>query len=88
MDWAHGGGRNIKRLVIEERNNLAITPDGNHIYTFLNFDITDEDCEIIAEIEVPDALIEKAFAFANLQKEFYAFKEDFDILLENEIEEM
>lgn len=80
MDWAHGGGYTVKRLVVEERDNLAITPHDNQVYAFTGFDLKD-GCEVIGEVEVPDELVEKALAFIRAKAEFDGLKDTFEALL-------
>jgi hypothetical protein len=81
MDWAHGGGYTVKRLVVEERDNLAITPHhDNQVYAFTGFNLKD-GCEVIGEVEVPDELVEKALAFVRIKAEFDGLKGTFEALL-------
>ena len=80
MDWAHDGGSTVKRLVVEEKNNLAITPHDNQVYAFTGFDLKN-DCEVIGEVEVPDELVEKALAFVRIKAEFDGLKDSFEALL-------
>ena len=68
MDWSHGGGHEIKRLVVEEADNIAITLAQNRVYVFTYFKLQDkttfpeQEPKVIGEIEVPDKLVEKALA--------------------------
>ena len=81
MDWARGGGGyTVKRIVIEGEDNLAITPHDNQVYAFTDFDIKG-GCKVIGEIEVPDELVEKAFAFVRTKAEFDGLKDTFEALL-------
>jgi len=79
MDYAHGGGSTIKRLIIEGENNLAITPHGDQLYAFAEYDL--KRGKIIGKIEVPDELVEKALNFVKSQEEFYKIKEEVETLL-------
>lgn len=80
MDKIHGGGFTVKRLVVEEANNLAITPHKNEVYAVIGFDLT-RNCQIIGEIDVPDELVEKALAFVLAKVEFDNLKDFFNTLL-------
>jgi len=79
-DLTHGGGYQVKRLVVEEKNNLAITPDDNQLYAIIGFDLRN-DYEVIGEVEVPDDLVEKALAFVRAKAEFDGLKGTFEALL-------
>ncbi len=81
MDWVHGGGFTVKRLVVEERDNLAITPHNNQVYAFTGFDLKG-NCEVIGEVEVPDELVEKALTFIRVKAEFDDLKGSFKALLD------
>jgi len=80
MDFIHDGGHYINRLVVEEANNLAITPHENEVYAFTGFDLKDEH-EMLSEVEVPDELVEKAVAFVRVKAEFDGLKDTFEALL-------
>ena len=79
MDYAHGGGSIIKRLVIEGENNLAITPHNDQLYAFTGYDL--KRGEVVEEVEVPDEVVKKAINFINSQNEFYKIKGEVEILL-------
>ncbi|OGY54040.1 MAG: hypothetical protein A3B15_00095 [Candidatus Buchananbacteria bacterium RIFCSPLOWO2_01_FULL_45_31] len=82
MDWIHGGGRKIKRLVVEEASNLAITLFDGQVHAFTGFNLKEEDgCEVIGEIEAPDELIEKALAFIRAKDELNGLKSQFEAWL-------
>ncbi len=59
----------ITRIVIEEKNNLAITPFGEEMFVRTGFEI-DDNCTIIREIEIPDELIEAALEFVQAKEKF------------------
>ena len=80
MDWVHGGGHTIKRLVVEEANSLAITPCDNQVYAFTNFNLKD-DYKVLGEVEVPDELVEKTLTFIRAKAEFNGLKDTFEALL-------
>ncbi len=80
MDWAHGGGYTAKRLVVEEADNLAITPHGNEVYAITGFNLKD-DHKVLGEVEVSDELVEKALAFVRAKAEFDGLRGTFKALL-------
>lgn len=80
LDFVHGGGRYIKRIIVEEKDNLAITPHNNEVYVFTGFNL--KKCEVLGEVEVPDVLVEQAHAFAKAKKEFDGLKGTFEAFLE------
>lgn len=82
MDFIHGYSYEIKRLVIESKDNLAITPHNNEILVFTGFKLSDG--EIIGEVEIPDELVEKALAFIKAKAEFDSLKSEFEALIDNE----
>jgi hypothetical protein len=80
MAWIHDASYNVKRLIVEGADNLAITPHDDQVYAFTSFDLTD-DCEVLGEVEVPDELVEKALAFVRAKAEFNSLKDTFEALL-------
>lgn len=66
MDWAHGGGHSIVRLIVPDSNNLAFTVEGAALYVFDGFDMNPEqrrDLEILRrDVPVPDELVRLARA--------------------------
>ena len=80
MGWVHGRGSTVKRLVVEEADNLAITPHDNQVYALTGFDLK-KDCKVIREVEVPDELVEKTLAFVRAKAEFDGLKDSFEALL-------
>lgn len=80
LGWAHSYGYTVKRLVVEEADNLAITPHDNQVYAFTGFNLKD-DCKVIGEVEVPDELVEKALTFVRAKAEFDGLKGTFEALL-------
>lgn len=80
MDWNHRGGSIVRRLVIEEKDNLAITPYNDRVYAFTGFDL-DDGCKIIGEVDVPDELIEKALTLIRVKAEFNGLKHSVEALL-------
>lgn len=72
------GGRTVTRLVIESLNNLAITPDGENLYVGEGRRI---DGTLIAEVDVPDELVEKAQAFLHAKNEFEGLRPLFKELI-------
>jgi hypothetical protein len=79
MDMLHHGGRSVKRLVIENKNNLAITPLDDEVYALTGFNL--KDSTIIGEVEVPDELVEVALAFANIKTKLDSLRGSFQKLL-------
>ena len=80
LDYAHGHGQMIKRIIIPEVDNLAITPHGDQIYVFSGYEIDDES-KRIKEIEVPDELVQKAIAYKKARDDFFQLKVNFQELL-------
>lgn len=66
--------------MIEEKDNLTITPDHNQIWVITGFNLPN-DCTVISEVEVPDELVEKALAFARAKAEFDGLRGSFEALL-------
>lgn len=82
MDMAHDGGYNVLRLVIEEKDGLTITPDGDDLYAYTGFDISKaQDAKVLGEVEVDDSLVEQALGFAKIQEMFHAKKDTFKAML-------
>ncbi len=89
MDWVHGGGQMVRRLLIEEKNDLCITFFQDQLLAFTGYDldkhlrnVPSQDDEfgieqklaiVLGEVEVPDDLVEAAFAFANAGKKLVEF---------------
>ena len=71
MDYMHGGGHRIERLFVEEAGNLAITIHDGDVLVWSGFDIGD-GCNIHKEVEVPDALVEKALELVRAKQELNA----------------
>ncbi len=57
--WAHGWNQAIQRIVVPEANNLAITIDDKQLYICDEFKM-DESCVKVGDVEIPDALVQKA----------------------------
>ena len=69
MDWSHGGGYTINRIVVPEANNLVITVHGENIYVWDNFQKEKrEDYEVVKEIDIPDELIARLRGLMELHK--------------------
>ena len=87
MEWKHRHGYEIKRLVVEEANNLAITLLGSDVYARTGFEFESErhpsgqEPEVLGEIEVPDEIVEKALALVRAQEELNSFKDVIEALL-------
>lgn len=81
MDFAHGGGHTVKRLVVPEAEKLAITLDGAQVFAFTGFQIH-EDCEVLGDIDVDDDLINAALDFARAKSRLDALRERFAQLVE------
>lgn len=82
LDFIHGMGHTIRRLIIEEKGSLlAIFVYRNNVVALANFSITDGWNELLSEVEVPDELVEKALALTNAQKELNVFKAELEELL-------
>ena len=82
LNWAHGGGTLTKRLVIGEKDNLCITIGEGQLFAFTGLDLTEADYELVGETEVPDELVEQAFAYAQAKDKFSKLKDQFAALLE------
>ena len=70
MDWVHGGGQMVRRLLIEEKNDLCITFFQDQLLAFTGYDldkhlrnVPSQDDEfgieqklaiVLGEVEVPD----------------------------------
>jgi hypothetical protein len=80
MDWTHEMGYNIKRILIPEANNLAITPHNGEVFVF-EFE-PEREYNVLKEIEVPDELVQEAVAFLQRKKEFNSLIKQFEMLLE------
>ena len=80
-DLIHGSGCTVKRLVVEEADNLAVTPHDGQVYAFTGFDLKG-GCEVIGEVQVPDGLVEKALAFVHAKAEFDSLEDTFKTLLD------
>lgn len=72
--------RTVRRLVVKEKDLLAITVHNNEVFAMQNFKI-DDDCKIIGEVEVPDELVEKALAFVRAKTELDALKDTFKVFI-------
>jgi hypothetical protein len=83
LGWSHGMGDTIKRLVIEEMDNLAITLHQGKMYAIPNFKIED-DCTILGEVEVPDKLIVQAHTLVLAQEKLDSLIPLCEVLLNTE----
>jgi hypothetical protein len=82
MDYVHGGGSLTKRLVVEEKDNLCITIGEGQLYAFTGFNLDGNEYELVGETEVPDELVEQAFAYTQAKMEFDKLRVQFEKLLE------
>lgn len=73
-------GHVVKRIVIAEAGNIAITPYKGQIYVFTGFVFT-RSCTVLGEIDVPDELVERARLFVHAKEEFQGLREKFEMLL-------
>lgn len=80
IGWVHGCGSTVRRLVVEEADNLVITPHDDQVHAFTGFNLKD-NCKVIGEVEVPDELVEKALAFVRAKAELDGLKGSFEALL-------
>jgi len=67
-DARHGKFFDVKRLVLEEAGNLAITPHGGEVYAITDF-VLRGDSRVVAEVDVPNDLIELALALVKAREE-------------------
>ena len=81
MDFVHGGGSLTKRLVVEEKDSLCITIGEGQLFAFTGFDLTKANYELVEETEVPDELVEQAFAYVQAKDKFDKLKDQFAALL-------
>lgn len=68
----------VRRLIVEEADNLAFTY-GNYCELnnfFTGFSQRKSNYEVLAEVEVPDELVEKALAAIRVQKELADLEKD------------
>lgn len=80
LDWTHGAGYHVKRIVIPNANDLAITSHGGQLYAVVGYK---DEYEVLGEVDVPDALVEEALTFVRAKDRFDGFREQFDALLTN-----
>lgn len=78
LEWTHGFSYTIKRIIVPEANNLVITPHKGQIYVFTGLK---GDHEEIAEVDVPDELVNKALAFHHAKVEFNLLRNKFEALI-------
>ncbi|MFH0755454.1 MAG: hypothetical protein V1910_02195 [bacterium] len=78
LNYTHGQTFPILRLVVEQANNLAITPYKDEVYAF---HLESREYEVLGETEVSKELVEKALAFICAKKKFYELKPQFEKLL-------
>jgi|WetSurMetagenome_2_1015567.scaffolds.fasta_scaffold19298_4 hypothetical protein len=73
MDFVHGGGEEIKRLVVEKNGETyeAITPYEGHVFVLSKFRFS-KDVKIVGEVEVPDELVQQAIQSDELQRKLFA----------------
>ena len=79
-DWAHRCGQKIKRIIIPELDNLAITLHEEQIFVTKNHAMKD-NCEKIKEVDVPDELVEQALQYLKVQNDFFSHKDSFQSFL-------
>jgi hypothetical protein len=80
LDYVHGFSQSVKRIIIPEMNNLAITPHDDQIYVYTGYEIKDETKKV-KEIEVPDELVQKTLEYERAQYDFFRLKGKFQELL-------
>ena len=80
VDKANRTGHLVKRIVIVEAGNIAITPYKGQVYVFTGFVFTSAS-SVVGEVEVPDELVESARAFVHAKEEFNGLREKFETLL-------
>jgi len=81
-DDLHGFKYKLRRLVIEEMGNLAITIYRNQVIVLTDFEISG-DCQIICEVEVPYRLVRRALNLAIAQERLDELKDILNDLLLN-----
>jgi len=79
LAFAHGHGQRIKRIVIPEADNLAITPHNGQIYIMTNY-IMSDGSRILKETEVADELIQRCIEYKRMQDEFFQLFETLEKL--------
>jgi hypothetical protein len=80
LDYVHGFSQTVKRIIIPEVNNLAITSHDDQIYIYSGYQMKDETKKV-KEIEVPDELVQKAIEYGRVQDDFFRLKGKFQELL-------
>lgn len=78
-NFVHGDGQLIKRLIIPEKDNLAITLFNNEILVFKDFDIV--QATILSELDVPEKLVDHALVFLKAKNSIEQHKSKFENLL-------
>lgn len=81
LDFGHGGGHDIYRIIIPEANDLNVFIEGPTIHVSEGFSRPGKPVETVMQIEVPDAIVEKLQAFRRLKQEILDMKSDFATLL-------
>jgi len=69
MDFIHGWGKTLIRLVVPEEQNLAIYSHENKLGAFLDFNLGEDSVTVIRQdVDVPQDLIDVAKALIEAQE--------------------
>ena len=78
-DLANGNGYYVRRLLVKDLNDLAITPHGNQVYIDIGF--TNQKSKVLGEVDIPDELIQVALTLLKAKNEANALRDEFEKLL-------
>ncbi len=69
LDFGRGGGRLMRRLIIEELGRLCINVVDKQVYAFTGFNLDQEDYALLGTVDVPQEIVDMAVSIAQLDFE-------------------
>lgn len=88
-EFIHGGGRKIRRLVVNEiygeTVGLLINEYEGNIVAFTGYQIDPNECQVLGEVDIPDELVKVAADYAAAKINLESRKIEFEGILNREM---
>lgn len=65
MDFVHGGGHFLNRILVPEAGNLVFGVNEGMVFAFTGYEIAKEQPEILSTVEISAELVDLALALAS-----------------------
>ena len=81
IDFVHGGGHYMHRILVPYADNLVFGISEDDVFAFVGYNLKKSKPDILMEIDVSEALVEKALILARAKEEFQKESTEIEKLL-------